>query len=130
MDEKDEWVFFREIDWNCPKNNRFNVDTRDFHSGYLWSDKPHKDYAKLCKYEHFFFTESELKELLESLFINSGGFEEWRCLTLIATDNRVLNWNIKYLRIFREEKGFIVCNSNYEAIPKDILKLPVDKKLL
>jgi hypothetical protein len=130
MEEKDEWVFFREIDWNCPKNNRFNVDTRDFHSGYLWDGTPHKDYAKIYKYEHFFFTEVELKELLESLFVNSGGFEEWRCLSLISTDNRVLNWNLKYLRIFRTEKGFIVCNSKYEAIPKGVLNSPVDKELL
>jgi hypothetical protein len=37
MEPKNHWVFFKEIDWECPKNNKFNVDTREsipyeFHS--------------------------------------------------------------------------------------------------
>lgn len=54
MEEKDEWVFFREIDWNCPKNNSFSIDTRDFHCGYKWKDVPHNDFDTLKKISSFF----------------------------------------------------------------------------
>ena len=47
MKEKEEWVFFKEIEWNDPKFNRFSIDTRDFHCGYHWQDKNHNDWEKL-----------------------------------------------------------------------------------
>lgn len=130
MEEKDEWVFYAQIDWNCPKNNKFNVDTRDFHCGYSWKDKPHPDYSKISKYDHFFFTEKELKELLDRLFTESGGNGEWRYIELESKDNRVLNWKLKYLRIWRTDKGFIVCNSDEIAIPKHILSNKIDLESL
>jgi hypothetical protein len=130
MEEKNEWVFFKEIDWNCEKNNRFNVDTRDFHCGYLFSKEEHKDWEKISKHDRFFFTESELKEQLERLFTESGGEGEWRFLSLVSNDKRVLDWNLKYLRIFRTERGFIICNEDNRAIPKDILTAEVNQELL
>ena len=50
MEEQEKWVFYAYIDWECVKNNRFNIDTRDFHTGYLWQDKPHPDIKTLEKY--------------------------------------------------------------------------------
>lgn len=130
MEEQDEWVFYKYIDWNCPNFNRFNVDTRDFHCGYNLTDELHKDYGTISKYNKFFFTEDELKALLDRLFEESGGVVEWRMLSLKSIDERVLNWNIKYLRIWRTEKGFIVCNSYHQAIPKEILSCDVNKEHL
>lgn len=130
MEPQNKWVFFKEIDWNCPKNNRFNVDTRDFHCGYHYKDELHPDYSRISKYGRFFFTESELKAEIERLYEESGGEGEWRFLDLISNDPRVTNWHLKYLRIWRTEKGFIVCNSEDKAIPKDILALPVNKEYL
>ena len=49
MEQQKEWVFFQDIDWNCEKNNRFNVDTRDFHVGYNFNDKLHKDWSTISK---------------------------------------------------------------------------------
>jgi hypothetical protein len=130
MEEQDEWVFYKDIDWNDVNFNRFNVDTRDFHCGYNLTKEIHKDYSTISKYDKFFFTEDELKALLDRLFEESGGVKEWRMLSLKSIDERVLNWNIKYLRIWRTEKGFVVCNSNHEAIPKHILSCEVNKEHL
>ncbi len=126
MEPKDEWVFFREIDWECPKNNKFNVDTRDFHCGYLWDDIGHEDFDKLKKYSRFFLSKEELVDLLERYYLESGGEGEWRYFTLNHNDSRVLYWNMKYIRIYRTELGFIVCNSNEKAILKDILMSEVE----
>jgi hypothetical protein len=130
MEKQNEWVFFKDIDWNCQKNNNFNIDTRDFHVGYNFNEKPHKDWLTISKYNHFFLTENELKEVLNRLFEESGGVGEWRMMDLIADDNRVRNWNLKYLRIYRTEKGFLVCNSEHQAIRKELLNSKVDKHYL
>jgi hypothetical protein len=124
MEPKDEWVFFKEIDWDCPKNNRFNVDTRDFHCGYFWGDE-HGDINKLKNKPEFFLTKEELVELLERYYIESGGDGEWRFFELDSREEKVKNWALKYIRIFRTELGFIVCNSDERAIRKDILDSPV-----
>lgn len=130
MEPQDKWVFFKDIDWNCPKNNQFNVDTRDFHVGYTFTDEPHKDWSIISRYDRFFFTEPQLKELINRLFEESGGPGEWRMMDLVANDQRVKNWSLKYLRILRTDRGFIVGNSDHVAIPKDILNAKVDQRYL
>jgi hypothetical protein len=130
MIEQNEWVYFKEIDWNCPNNNRFNVDTRDFHCGYRFEKKTHPDWKTISKYDNFFFTEHELKSEIRRLFDESGGDGEWRYLDLEHLDPRVRNWRLKYLRIWRTEKGFVICNSDDKAIPKSILSSKVDQKYL
>jgi len=130
MEQQNEWVFFQDIDWNCDKNNRFNVDTRDFHVGYNFNDEIHKDWATIIKYNNFFFTEIELKNLLNRLYEESGGKGKWRMMDLVGNDNRVKNWNLKYLRIFRTEKGFLVCNSDYQALSKSLLESKINQEYL
>jgi len=127
MEPQDSWVFFRDIDWECPKNNRFSVDTRDFHCGYHWSDKEHPDMSTLKKYPHFFFKKEELVTLLERYFEESGGKAEWRYFSL--EDYRE-GWNLKYLRIYRNELGYIVCNSEHKALKKSVLDSKVYQDLL
>ena len=51
-------------------------------------------------------------------------------LTLNSNDGRVNNWLMKYLRIWRTEKGFIICNSDNKAIPKDIISCSVNQEYL
>ena len=36
------------------------------------------------------------------------------------------NWNLKYIRIARTELGFIVCDSHWRALKKDILEREVE----
>lgn len=130
MEEKEEWVFFKEIDWDCPKNNRFNIDTRDFHCGYNWTDESHPDYHKIEKLEKFFFTKEELVSEIERLFNESSGIGKWRMLQLICSDARVVGWNLKYLRVWRTDKGFLICNRDNRAIPKDIISCKVNQEYL
>lgn len=131
MEEKEEWVDFRSIDWECPKNNRFNLDTRDFCCGYLYSDKEHPDMETLLKYkDRFFVDKTELKSIINRLYIDSGGEKEWRFLSIKTNDKRFNDWSLKYLRIFRTDHGFIFCDSEYKAINKEILKLEINKELL
>jgi hypothetical protein len=122
MVEQDEWVFFRDIDWNCPNNNVFSVDTRDFYCGYIFKDIPHDDFDTLKKYPDFFLTQEELVALIERYFIESGGKQQWRYFNLEGIDN----WSMKYIRIARTELGFVVCNSNGRALKKDILERKVE----
>src|SRR3990167_4455208 len=121
MKEQEEWIPFTEIDWNDKENNQFNIDTRDFHCGYRFVKEPHKDFNTIKNYPHFFHTEQEVKELIQRLFEESGSKKEWRMLSLISNDQRVLGWDLKYLRIYRTDLGLIVCNKQHLAIPKDIL---------
>lgn len=121
MEEQNEWVFFKDIDWECPKNNQFNVDTRDFHVGYRWNDA-HKDYDTLKKYPHFFLIKDELVELLEKYYTDSNGKQSWR---FFALENYGNSWELKYLRIFRTELGYIVCDCDKKALKKDILNQKV-----
>jgi hypothetical protein len=127
MEAKDHWVFFREIEWDCPKNNKFNVDTRDFHCGYHWTDEGHPDLGTIKKYPHFFMTQEELVSLLERYFQESGGEAEWRYFSLKSYDS---GWRLKYLRIFRTELGFVVCDIENKALKKEILESEVNQKHL
>ena len=130
MEPQNEWVFFQDIDWNCPKNNQFNVDTRDFHVGYHFEKNPHKDMDTLKNYPDFWHTEIELKATIERLFNESGGKGEWRMLSLICNSERVRNWNLKYLRIWRTDIGFLICNSDKVALRKAMLVCDVDQEHL
>ncbi len=142
MKDQDNWILFKDIDWNDENYNQFNVDTRDFHVGYCkrdlnaivdehdltWHEKSYKTirWDKIRKYPRFFFSEEELKALIERLYTESGGKGEWRMLDLVSGDERVRNWNLKYLRIWRTDKGFVICNNYNVAIPKPILEVKVD----
>ena len=129
MTDQNAWVHFRLVDWECPNNNRFNIDTRDFHCGYRWDESQHPDSRKISTPE-FLHSREELVSLLERFFVDTGGDGEWRMLQLNDSDLRVRNWRLKYLRIYRSEGGFIVCNSDHRAMPKRLLSSEVDKQML
>jgi len=130
MEENDNWVFFKEIDWDDVKFNRFNVDTRDFHVGYQYSKTEHKDIQTLIKYDRFFFTKEELINIVDKLYNESGGAGAWKYLELLSDDSRILNWKLKYLRIFRTDLRFIICNSDNVALTKELLELKINNKIL
>lgn len=124
-----KWVPHNEIDWLDSRYNQFNIDTRDFHViGGV--GEQHKDWETIKKYPRFFFTSKEVEELVNRLYVESGGEGEWRCLELVSNDKRVLNWNLKYIRIQATELGFIVCNDDWAAIPKDIFTSPINQEYL
>lgn len=126
MKEQSEWIFYKELYLNDPENNVFSIDTRDFHSGYRLEEKAHPDFQTLKKYPDFFHTEQEIKDLLDRYYEESGGKAEWRFFNLVGMDN----WKMKYIRIWRTEFGFIVCNSDNRALKKELLSCPVEQKHL
>lgn len=131
MEEQSEWIFFRELELDDEKFNRFNIDTRDFHAGYNLTSKIHKDFDVLKKYgNRFFYTKTEVEQTIDRLYVESGGEFGWRMLDLDVKDERVNNWMLKYIRIWRTELGFIICNSDHKAIPRHVLSSRVNMKYL
>jgi hypothetical protein len=117
LEEKNEWVFYKELELNDPKYNVFSIDTRDFHAGYRFEENSHPDFATIKKYPDFFNTENEIKELLDRYFTESGGKKEWRMFCVKG----IGGWNMKYIRIWRTELGFVVCDKDNRAIKKEVL---------
>ena len=130
--EKNEWVFFRDIDFNDPDINQFNIDTRDFHVGYtVESGIEQLNLNKIYKYDHFFHTTEEVLHTLNLLFEGSGGRVTWRSLYLTGDAARFCSgWELKYLRIIRTEKGWVICNNNYRALSKSVLSCPINLEVL
>jgi len=126
MQEKSEWIHYQDIEWNDPKFNVFSIDTRDFHCGYRFEKDHHKDISTLRKYPDFFHTEQEIKDLIDRYFNESGGKASWRMFSLTTMQN----WKMKYIRIWRTELGFIVCNCDNRAMKKEHLAAPVEQKYL
>lgn len=125
------WIPLKDVDFGDQKLIRFNIDTRDWCVGVMDIDDIHPDFATIKKYNRFFHTEEELKELLDRYFKESHGETgTWRMFSLDHTDSRVTGWNFKYIRIWRTELGFVVCNSQNKAIGKDILAAHVSQEYL
>lgn len=130
--ESNEWKPFEEIDFNDQDINTFNIDTRDFHVGYTTDNYLDRvNYAKIEKYPHFFHTGDEVKEILRRLFTDSGGKNDWRYLSLTGEAEQCsAGWELKYLRIIRSPKGWLICNDEYYALSKSKLECPVNQKCL
>lgn len=124
MKEQREWIPYSDLDWDDKKFNVFSIDTRDFHAGYRHEKKQHEDLDTLSKYPDFFHTKEEVIELMDRYYTESGGEQEWRFFNLVG----IQNWNMKYIRIWRSNLGFIVCNSGNRAMKKDLLGNKVDKQ--
>lgn len=121
----DSWINFKDVNWDNPDFNRFHIDTRDFHVLSVNSEKENPTVTK-----GFLFTTEELNNLILRLFEESEGEGEWRMLDLRCNDPKVLNWNLKYIRIIRTEKGFIICNKDKRPIVKHTWAYPVDTRYL
>ena len=125
MKTSDRWIPYQDIDWDDKDNDIFNLDTRDFCVGYHLSKAPHNDFKVISKYPDFFFTKEELLELINRYFIESGGERDWRYFDFTIEDPLLNNWSMKYIRIWRTELGFMVCNRDNRALRKEILNYPV-----
>lgn len=122
MTEQDEWIPLSKVDWDDPQNNVFSIDTRDFHVGYRLEGN-HKDYSTIKKYPDFFHTKEEIISLLDRYKKESGGEGDWRLFSLEGDGG----WSMKYIRIWRSELGFIVCDRDNKALRKDFLSRKVIK---
>jgi hypothetical protein len=115
---KNVWQFYKNVDFDYKGCNSFHIDTRDFHV--LMSSTTFNNLSSIKKYdEKFFYTKEELIKLLDYLFEKSGGEKEWRMLSFEGIPH-INNWNLKYIRVFKHENKFIVCNKNSYALRKDL----------
>lgn len=129
-----DWKIYTEIDFSDLNIVKYNIDTRDFHCACQTKNDLEKEFEVFSKFEKrpelFLHTQEELIELLHRLYNESGGKGRWRFLQLDSPSKGVGNWRMKYLRIFRLEDGFVVCNSDNYALSKEVLYSKVDLEFL
>ena len=134
------WKYYEDVDFSDINIARYNIDTRDFYCAVQTKEQAERpdsiiaklDTTKIDKYPvtKFYHTEQEVKDLIERFWRESGGDGEWRCLSLKSKNHNVTNWNLKYVRIVRTEKGLLVCNAYGAIINKNDLGDPIDKEYL
>lgn len=134
------WKYYEDVDFSDKNIARYNVDTRDFYCSEQSKSEVNQnseliaklDTSVIDKYptEKYYHTEQEVKNLIERFWRESGGDGQWRMLSLISKNKNVSNWGLKYIRITRTDKGFLVCNSYGLIISKNHLSDPVNKEPL
>lgn len=133
------WKYYEDVDFSDENIARYNIDTRDFYC--LVQTKEEIEQSDLVEkldtrvidtypIAKFYHTEQEVKDLIERFWRESGGDGDWRCLSLKSRNKNVTNWNLKYIRIVRTEKGFLICNSYGIVINKNDLSEPIDEEYL
>jgi hypothetical protein len=129
-----DWKHYTEIDFSDNNYYKFNIDTRDFHCSCQRLediDEPLKVFEALKKNPNkFILSKDELLLIIDRLYNESGGKGRWRYLMLDSPSKGVNGWQLKYLRIFRVEDGFIMCNSDNYALSKEVLSCKVNKEHL
>lgn len=130
------WEHFKKVDFFDKTIGSYSVDTRDFHviESRGFESKIDTTYPDK-KPEEWYHTSEELIALLNRYFEESGGEAEWRMLCLEGSGERFSNgWEMKYLRIFRFQKGLLVCTSSPQdkitILSKKILACPVNQRHL
>jgi hypothetical protein len=121
----DKWIKYQEVDFDDPSILQYHIDTRDFHCHTSKEPfKPEKNdpvlnIDKLYKYgDEFFYTGQEVREMLDRYFKDSGGGEKrWRLFEIELLSG---SWSLKYIRIYRVDKGLVVCTSYNRALRKEI----------
>lgn len=134
------WKYYEDVDFSDENIARYNIDTRDFYCAVQTKAEVEQTDALIEKLDtklidtypiaKFYHTEQEVKALIERLWRESGGDGEWRMLSLKSKNKNVTNWNLKYIRIVRTEKGFLVCNSYGAIISKNDLSDPIEQEYL
>ena len=134
------WKYYEDVDFSDENIARYNIDTRDFYCSVQTKAEMEEhdkltttlDTTAIDKYPvaKYYYTEQEVKDLIERFWRESGGDGDWRMLSLKSKNKNVTNWNLKYIRIARTEKGFLVCNSYGVIISKNTLSDPIEKEYL
>ena len=128
------WKLYTEIDFSDLNFVKFNIDTRDFHCACQTKKDIEQEFEKFSAFEKspekFLHTQEELIEVIDKLYNESGGRGRWRFLQLDVKNKGVRNWSMKYIRIFRVDNGFVICNSENYALSKEVLSAKVDSEYL
>lgn len=130
---KDNWIHYSDIDFNDTNIKQYHIDTRDFYCSINKNQTTNDlNLDKIKKYpDKFFYSVEEIVEILNRLYNESGGENEWRMLMLDGDGEEITsNWKLKYIRIYRTEFGLIICNSDNYAIKKSELNSKVNQLYL
>ena len=124
-----KWIPFQQVDFADKTINQFHIDTRDFHVNRSSVKKELDVFKARNNPERYYHTPQEVLELVHRLYKDSGGMGTWRCLGLVGI-YQTAHWELKYIRIVRTDKGFLVCNDKYFFFNKRDLSQPVDQETL
>lgn len=134
------WKYYEDVDFSDENIARYNIDTRDFYCAVQTKEQMEQSDRLIEKLDtsvidtyptsKFYHTEKEVKDMIERFWRESGGDGDWRCLSLKSKNKNVTNWNLKYIRIVRTDKGFLVCNSYGVIISKNSLSDPIETEYL
>jgi hypothetical protein len=127
---EDRWIFYPGIDFNNEAFIHYHIDTRDFHC--IANEKRSEKAVNRERIKqltgNYFFTQQEVIDLIDRYFKESGEVRKWRLLMLSGEGKKyTVGWELKYLRIQRTKRGFLICNSRFKPLSKEILNNPVQK---
>lgn len=139
---KNEWSTpYFEINFENPDIKMVVIDTRDFECAVRDAIPPKKakepydkkgsfheiDLDKIAKYgDRFFHTPETVKAILDHLYNGSNGPGKWRHLMLELHKERT-GWDLKYLRLFHTDKGWLICSDHCYALSNEILTSPIQQ---
>jgi hypothetical protein len=128
METEAVWIKHREINYADTNIKQIHVDTRDFHCLVDTEDMdiPLPDYVHNSD-GRYFYTIQEIKVLIEKLFIESGGDLPYRVLCFVKN---TCGWELKYLRFYKSEKGFVVCTRENKFKDKDFWNNEINRERL
>lgn len=116
----DNWIHLSKLQGLITEDiNSIHCDTRDFHciltDNVVTKDKKVYELIRSPKKcgKHFLINPEEIIPWLQSLEDMSEGKNDWRCLIF---DNVKCDGWLKYIRFYRFNDKFIVCNGHSEAI--------------
>lgn len=122
------WITHKDVYFDDESIKQIHVDTRDFHCSVVDRNKPDKEgewKSVIEKYKgrvEYLHSASEVKSLIDRWFEESGGKRDWRHFYVDSNDTAVAGWLMKYIRIYRIDDGFIVCNRNDYMLNKNITR--------
>ena len=113
MEIENEWISHKELNYELGGNiKEIHVDTRDFSCFAPITDTEvfsFSEFSLIQKIKEltpdYFYTIQEVKDLVEDLYQRSGGEGTWRCLSFKG--KITCGWELKYLRFYKTEKGFV-----------------------
>lgn len=133
----DKWIPYSELDLSF---NLTRIDTRDF-CGYN-DNCEDVEMSKILatvvkKYrsdnEDTCFTEQQVKDSINKIYIESGGKKKWRMLTFLG-DKRSGSWIFKYINIYKlKEDCYIIegkQNDNAILLSKSVIEKGINKEYL
>ncbi len=124
----DNWIKHTEVEYDNESVKQIHVDTRDFHCLVMMKDHEEEvDLEKLKKFDNdYFYTPSEVKNIIQYLFDKSGGERKYRMLCFKTLS---CGWELKYIRFYKTKYGFIVCNRNGKFKDKMFWTSEIDRTL-